>query len=318
MAEKSVQIKNINAGIFYTMAGSWAIALKNLGINIVWHFMPKERIHGINYQEVFHLNFPKVLVTDKYEEICDNKVDIIVGSPPCVGMSSANKSSSLNHVANLATLHFSIVVDVLRPKAFIMEMVPMIITPKFKPLFDEYKKNFENNYNFQYQIIKFEDYGVPHHRKRFIIIGIRKDLEKDVVFPIPSFFATTVKMAFNKLPRLTEEEAIRQNLTIKFNPKWKGSWSAYLRPSNPYQLRWDKIAPCVTALDTFYFKHPDFLLEDKAYRRLITWREAARLQEFPDDFQFIGRHGDKIREVAWGVPCIGICYFIQEALKLIR
>lgn len=301
---------NITAGIYFTMAGSHAVALKKLGIDIKWHYCVEE------FHEVFSLNFPKVPVTDSLGDL--SEVDIIVGSPPCIGMSGANPKAGMDHAANQETLNFAMVVEVLRPKGFVMEMVPMIVRPKYEQLFSEYTTVLQKHYDFKYEVVNFADYGVPHRRKRFIIIGTRKDLKKKVEFTSPAITKTTIKDAFEGLPRLTEKQAVSEGLTRKFNPKWKAPWSAYTRPSNPFQLRWDGIAPCVTAIDTGYFKHPDFLTKNEARHRLITWREAARLMGYPDSFQFTGQLGNRFKEISWGVPCKGIQYFIKDLLKALK
>ena len=305
--------KKLTCGIYFTMAGSWAVGLKKLGFDIKWHYCIEE------FHEVFSLNFPEVLMTDELSDI-DERLDLIVGSPPCIGMSSANPASGMDHPANQVTLDFAIVVDVLKPKGFIMEMVPMITRPKFESLFNMYKAIIGKSYNYNYEVINFADYGVPHNRKRFIIMGVKKSLGnfEEIVFPKSVKEKTTLKEAFAGLPRLTERQAVEQKLTRKFNPKWKGPYSMYIKKPDHFQLRWDKMTPCVTNIGTQYFRHPDFLNKNKAYHRLITYREAARLMEFPDNFNFIGNYSKKIKQISWGVPCKGTQHFMRAIRKLIK
>jgi len=86
---------------------------------------------------------------------------------------------------------------------------------------------------------------------------------------------------------------------------------------NFLQLEWDNIGPTFTAIKGQYLKHPEFLEKSSKYHRLITWREGARLQEFPDRFKFTGGFSKKIKQVAWGVPCKGIQFFIKAIMKVI-
>jgi len=304
-------MKKLTAGIFFTMAGSWAVALKELGINIKWHYCIKE------FHEVFSLNFPEILMTDKLSDI-NEEVDLIVGSPPCIGMSSANPNAKIDHNANQETLNFAMVVEILRPKAFIMEMVPTIIRPKFEYLFNQYKSVLQMNYSFVYRIINFVDYGTPQVRKRFIILGLRKDNLNEIIFPNPSNKKITIKEAFYGLPKLTEKKAVEQELTRKFNPKWKAPFSKYIHNPGYFQLKWEGVAPPFTAMGGVYFKHPDFLEDNLEYHRLITYREAARLQEFPDNFRFVGKFSKQVKQISWGVPCKGIQPFIKKLLSLIK
>ena len=149
-------------------------------------------------------------------------------------------------------------------------------------------------------------------------MGVKKSIDKKIVFPKPIEEKTTLKEAFMGLPKLTERQAVGQGLTRKFNPKWRGPYSMYVNKPDHFQLRWDKMTPCVTAIDTQYFKHPDFLNKNKVYHRLVTYKEAARLMEFSDSFKFTGSYSKKIKQISWGVPCRGIQYFIREIRKLIK
>lgn len=301
----------MKCGIFYSMAGSWAVALRDIGIPIAWHICAKE------FHKPFALNFPEVPLFAPYPSNLE-LVDMIVGSPPCVGMSIGNRKFEGNesearpeHDANRITIDFARTVSNFMPKAFIMEMVPAFMSDKFKSLFDEYMALLAD-YNVKADVINFADYGVPQTRKRAIIIGLRKDLGKLPVFPLPFTTEknerTTVRQAFAGLPTLTEDEAVAQKLTRKFNPLWKGPRSKYLLTKHKLKLDWDSPSWTVSALDTVYFKHPESI-------RLITWREAARLQEFPDDFRFEGGFAKCVKHAAWGVPCKGISHFIAAAIS---
>jgi len=290
------------------------VALKQLGIDTKWHFMDSAKFHGIDFHEVFSLNFPKILITDSIIPI-SSKLDLIVGSPPCVGISAANKKSCIDHPQNQRLIQFAVTVNTLRPKGFIMEMTPSFPKPRFEPLFKKYIQILTIGYKVKWEIINFVDYGTPQIRKRFVILGIKKDNPNEIVFPLPWLKRTPISTAFKGLPELTAKEAVRQKMCWKFNPKWKGSWSTYVNRPEHFQLTWGGVAPCVTALDTVYFKHPDF--NKPGYKRVITYREAARLMEFPDRFRFIGGFSKKIRQISWGVPCRGIQPFIQKIMEYI-
>jgi DNA (cytosine-5)-methyltransferase 1 len=308
-------MKKVTVGIFFTMCGSWCVALKKLGSEVMWHFMYSAKFHGINFHEVFSLNFPKIPVSDRWLNIhasVNLSVDLIVGSPPCVGISAANKKSCIDHPQNKRLIQFAETVNDLKPKGFIMEMTPSFPKPRFKALFEEYIRILSISYKFKWEIINFVDYGTPQIRKRFVIIGIKKDNPNEIVFPLPWLKRTPIFTVFKGLPELTAKEAVKQGLCWKFNPKWKGSWSTYVRRPEHFQLTWGGVAPCVTALDTVYFKHPDF--NKSGYKRVITYREAARLMGFPDNFRFIGGFSKKIRQISWGVPCQGIQPFIEKLI----
>lgn len=306
----------MTAGIFYTMAGSWAYALNSLGITDVrWHVCTKE------FKKPFQLNFPNIPFVDKYPSELE-PVDLIVGSPPCIGMCVANMRSPLSkhescveHAANRITIDFAQTVKNMQPKGFVMEMVNSFMQPKFKPLFDEYITILERDYHVVAQTIDFVNYNVPQFRKRAIIMGLHHSVNNEwPVFPQPVTPEEkdwmTVKQALHGLPKLTETQAVEQKLTCKFNPNWKGPYSMYIKNRDSMRWKWDRPGKTVARIHTSYTIHPD-------NERLVTWREAARLMEYPDAFQTYGGFRQRLKFVSWGVPCNGIAYFIAPVMNAI-
>ena len=113
-------------------------------------------------------------------------VDLICGGPPCQGFSMANRQRVIDDPRNQLYKEYLKFLSTVRPKFFIMENVRGMSNK-----WDEIRENFESflneghegeKYLFTSHLMYAEDYGVPQHRERFIVIGNRIGIEPEKVF----------------------------------------------------------------------------------------------------------------------------------------
>lgn len=215
----------------------------------------------------------------------------------------------------------------------------------------------EAEYTISYQVLDASDYGVPQNRKRAIIVGVRKDY-KNVVFDfntIKKKKKTTVEDAIGELYCYEKSEAgekvietpadtpLRKYLRnadntildqdvvypaekvqkrISYVPQG-GNWKdvpAELWPTdrqNRHSSAYKRLDPNTQSctIDTGnahsnYF-HP-------LYNRIPTIRESARLQSFPDSFEFQGPRGSKYRQVGNAVPPLLAKAIADSIMKLLN
>lgn len=96
-------------------------------------------------------------------------VDVVVGGPPCQGFSMANRQRLIDDPRNVLYKSYVEVVDIVKPKFFIMENVKGMLS-----VAPQVVEDFERiGYNVAYQVLNAKDYGVPQHRERLIYIGNR-------------------------------------------------------------------------------------------------------------------------------------------------
>jgi DNA-cytosine methyltransferase len=147
-----------------------------------------------NAVETFKLNFKDVPIWQKditqirgeeilhFCNIKEGELDVLDGSPPCQGFSTAGKRKGYDSRNDLV-LEYIRLVDELQPKIFVMENVSGMVKGTMKGLFKEYMLKMKAlNYIVKCKLINAKYYNVPQSRERLIWIGVRKDLEKEGVF----------------------------------------------------------------------------------------------------------------------------------------
>lgn len=154
----------------------------------------------------------------------NSKLDMVIGGPPCQAYSIAGRIRDANNMKtdyrNFLFESYIKVVEHYKPKAFVFENVPGILSAKPNDTFiiNEIKEKFEMaGYvlldNLKEAVIDFSDYGVPQNRKRIIILGLNKveypnakemlvDFYKIILPKYKSDKKSTVAQAIGDLPKL--------------------------------------------------------------------------------------------------------------------
>ena len=138
-------------------------------------------------------------------------VDLIVGGPPCQSYSTAGKRQ-MDARANLFKEYKRVLV-LLRPKAFIFENVRGLLSMEDGQLLKRIKEEFEEvGYDVKYKLLDAANYGVPQHRERVIIVGMRG--KNNFEYPAATHGAesgllpmVTLKDALSDLPRIGPGES---------------------------------------------------------------------------------------------------------------
>lgn len=149
-----------------------------------------------------------------------NGIDVIIGGPPCQAYSIAGRVRDENGMKddyrNYLFESYLKVVDKYKPKAFVFENVPGILSaqPGDRPIIDIIQESFDKaGYHvltdLRNAIIDFTEYGVPQNRKRIIILGLRKDYfgEKKCKELVEEFYKINLPK-YKIKEKVTVEEAI--------------------------------------------------------------------------------------------------------------
>lgn len=260
------------------------------------------------------------------------KCDVIVGGFPCEDFSILRGDKRPGFKSKRGILYTKFVEAVAKklPLFFLAENVKGLLTMNKGWAIKKIKQDFERvdhvGYDVTYQLIKFADYGVPQLRERVIIVGVRKDLDMEFSFPHPTHKhnhvsaaeafrnVETVKLNNEKLRTFpsTEQKLMQippggnwRDLPSKAHKNWMSLIYKRLHP--------DKPSPTIVACGGggtwgYHYKEP----------RPLTNRERARIQTFPDDFEFIGSTTEIRRQIGNAVPPLGIKPIAEQLLKMVN
>ena len=239
-----------------------------------------------------------------YASVKDKNIDLIVGGFPCQGFSMAG-NRIVTDKRNTLYLDMLEIVNYLKPKVVVMENVPGLRSMLGGKVEEKIINDFENiGYKINVTVLNAADYYTPQIRKRVIFIGNRIDVDNYHPKPIltPDKYVTTKEAIndlithkedplFNHVPTTHSKEMQKKLLNVK-----EGE-SLYKNYSDSWKkCPWDK--PSCTVKEN----HGGVNIHPKL-PRVLTAREMARLQSFPDDFVFQGSKKWQLTQIGNAVPC---------------
>lgn len=149
----------------------------------------------ITTDEVKKKLYDEIKFWEKKEKI--KKVDVVIATPPCQGMSVANHKKSDNEIVRNSLVVESIkIIKEIHPLFFVFENVPAFMSTvctdidgNDKPISEAIAHNLGEEYSYISKVINFKNYGACSSRSRTIVIGVQKTLEDEVspleLFPSP-------------------------------------------------------------------------------------------------------------------------------------
>ena len=287
----------------FSGAGGLDLGFKQSGFDIVWaNDNDKDAV------ETYKHNIGSEIICADISQIDVKTIpdcDVMIGGFPCQGFSVANTKRSVLDKRNKLYLQYIRVLKKKKPKVFLAENVKGILTLEKGMIIKAIIEDFSNaGYNVQYKLLNAADYGVPQTRQRVIIVGTRRDINREFHFPDP----THDKLAANgKLLWVSVKEAL-QNIPDPDGPNANSvpnnEYSKYKLVMNGYlgkrPIDENKPAPTVTARGDR--KGGTVVLPHYNGQRRMTVRELASIQSFPVTYQFMGSRTDCYRQIGNAVP----------------
>ena len=264
------------------------------------------------------------------------ELDIIIGGPPCQGFTTLGKRGE-DDPRNRLLLNYAKALETFYPRWFMMENVEgMLTTANGNFVVEAIEQMISLGYSVYMKKVYMHEYGIPQRRKRVIIVGNREG--KDFHFPktlssasgyrykdgVCTLYDAICDLENKDIPeinhirkfedgiKLQRIQALSEGATMKDLPKELQHESYAKRaarrvcdgtpsekrggaPSGLKRLIYAEPSLTITGSCTGEFVHPK-------ENRMLTIRECARIQTFPDDFIFWGANSQQEQQIGNAIP----------------
>ncbi len=268
-----------------------------------------------NAVETFRLNFPEVPVYHgdiaklsvdeclRLTGLQPGQLDVLDGSPPCQGFSTAGKRV-LEDSRNQLFREYVRLLRGLQPKAFVMENVSGMVKGKMKLVFAEIMRELKaSGYKVSARLLNAMYFNVPQSRQRMIFIGMREDLGIVPSHPRAEARPITLGQAIadiagNDIAPVVSDKHAYPKLIRKISP---GTSIGKVFGKGFNWIRCDSDRPCPTISKSTTYGGLGFLFLPDGSRSLSA-REMARCAAFPDSYTFIGTYPEAAARIGNSVP----------------
>jgi DNA (cytosine-5)-methyltransferase 1 len=252
-------------------------------------------------------------------------VDVVTGGFPCQAFSYAGKKLGFEDTRGTLFFEFARAVKEIKPKLFMAENVRGIINhDKGRTLKTIIQILTDLGYHVEYRLMNAVNYGVPQKRERVVIVGTQKGYRFN--YPKQQKKILTLQEALKDVPKsegmqysarrkqvleLVPPGGCWRDLPLEIQKDFMGKsfYSGGGRTGMARRLSWDE--PCLTLTTSPSQKQTERCHPDEV--RPFTVREYARIQTFPDWWEFKGSMSDKYKQIGNAVP-VKLAFQLGQAI----
>ncbi|MCY0894653.1 MAG: DNA (cytosine-5-)-methyltransferase [Acidibacillus sp.] len=236
-------------------------------------------------------------------------VDVVTGGFPCQAFSYAGKKLGFDDVRGTMFFEFARAIKEIQPKMFIGENVRGLINhDNGRTLNTIVDILSELGYKVRWELLNAVNYGVPQKRERIIIVGTLPGYEynfpkpeerivplKDALFNVPESEGMQYSSNRKRILEMVPPGGCWRDLPEDVQKEFMGKsyYSGGGRTGMARRLSWDE--PSLTLTTSPSQKQTERCHPDEI--RPFTIREYARIQTFPDDWEFIGTVSDRYKQI---------------------
>lgn len=307
-------------------AGGTALGLENAGLK---HVLLNE--FDKKAAQTLRQNRPNWNVNDQDIHDVDftefhGKVDVIEGGFPCQAFSYAGKRLGFDDTRGTLFHEFARAVKEVQPKVAIGENVRGLLTHDGGRTLKTMVKVLQDlGYNVAYKVLRSQYLDVPQKRERLILMAVRKDVADKLVFPKERDYTISLREAIGDSPKSDGQAYSEQKFKIMKQIPEGGYWRDlpddlqrdYMKASYFHtggktgmarRLSWDEPSltlTCNPAQKQTERCHP-------GETRPLNVREYARIQTFPDEWQFAGSTSAQYKQIGNAVP-VNLGFYMGSA-----
>lgn len=322
---KNKTVSQYTAIELFAGAGGTALGMENAGIQ---HVLLNE--FDKNACATLRKNKPNWNVVEgdvRGLTFTEGQADIVQGGFPCQTFSYAGKKMGFEDIRGTLFFEFARCVKEVRPKIAIGENVKGLLNhDNGRTLKTMIGVLEELGYKIKYKVLRSQYLDIPQKRERLIIIGVRKDLDIPISFPKEKDYIIPLREALHKCPKSPGQEYPEKKRRIMELIPAGGYWrelpehlqkeymgaSFYMgggKTGMARRLSWDEPSltlTCSPAQKQTERCHPE-------ETRPLTVREYARIQTFPDSWEFAGSVGHQYKQIGNAVP-VNLGYYIGDTI----
>jgi DNA (cytosine-5)-methyltransferase 1 len=256
----------------------------------------------LNFPEVpvYHGDIAKLSVGECLEMtgLQPGELDVLDGSPPCQGFSTAGKRQ-LDDPRNNLFMEYIRLLRGLQPKVFVAENVSGMVKGKMKLVFAEVLRELKaSGYKVSARLMNAMYFHVPQSRERLIFVGVREDLGMKPSHPKAEARPYTVREAFENVP--ADAEAFICGVHTKIYQDMLNVPSGGSQPGHHSHVRLPYDRPSMAVLADSGFGHYHYWHPTE--QRTLTFMELRRIASFPKWFRLLGEPGEKWARIGNSVP----------------
>lgn len=294
----------------FSGCGGMDLGFKKAGFDIIY-----ANDFDSDAQAIYSLNLGKIdkrdILSVGEDEIPDG--DILTAGFPCQPFSNAGNRKGVHDSRGMLYKECLRIIKRKMPKVIVFENVKGLLSTKYidgrnlsEVIIEDLSNMNDVGYNVVYQLVNAADYGVPQNRQRVVFVGVRKDLGISFEFPEKqdkkkltlSYVLDVPDNVMNNIDWPLSPQALEMVKYIPEGGSWKNvpyehlaprfqrirnNMKKYHSPNFYRRFSRDEICGTMTASaqpENCGIIHPT---ENRRY----TVREVARIQTFPDDFNFL-------------------------------
>ncbi len=317
----------------FTGAGGLALGLSRAGLRTELAVeIDKDACETLKQNKNKHKLSWKKIINDDIKNIVDfseykDQVDVVAGGFPCQAFSYAGLSKGFADTRGTLFFEFSRCIKDVQPKLVLGENVRGLLRhDRGKTLATMINVLDDLGYRMKYRLLRGQFHDVPQKRERLVIIGIRKDFDIPFIFPEEKDYTISIREALKDCPEsdgakypLKKLEVLKlvppggywRDLPETIKKEYMGA-SYYLgggKTGMARRLSWDEPSltlTCSPAQKQTERCHPE-------ETRPLSIREYARIQTFPDDWEFTGSIASQYKQIGNAVP-VNMGYHIGNCL----
>ena len=265
---------------------------------------------------------------EKYFGIERGELDLLSGGAPCQSFSYAGKRLGLDDARGTLFYHYAVFLRKLQPKTFLFENVRGLLTHDKGRTYQTILNVFNDcGYRVDQKILNAWDYDNAQKRERLITIGVRNDLNLKINFPPPQKYKPVLRDVLKNVPQslgaeyssykkslfeLVPPGGYWRNLPAELAKEYMKSCWKMAGGRTGILRRMSLDEPSLAVLTSPTQKQTERCHPLEA--RPFTVRENARIQSFPDDWQFCGSMYSQYRQIGNAVP-VNLAFAVTNEIR---